>query len=280
MTTTVHGAHAPLPETGGGGGRQTFGDVLASEWLKLRTVRSTLYTLVALSAGSVLLTFLICTAAAPSIARDRAGGHPDSGAIVLLGVALVGQISALVLGVMTVTAEYSTGGIRTTLTAVPRRTEVLVTKGILLGLIVSVLGVATAFACYFAGNVPLRAKGVGVNLSEPGVTRALFGSGLYLAGLAVFGLAIGLLLRHTAGAVTVGLALIFIVGGLVGLIPGSVGRWLYKLMPGNAGSQIVTFGADSRDSRALAPWAGFWVFVLEVAVLLVVGAVLFERRDA
>lgn len=277
MTTTLHGASAPLPETGG---RQTFGDVLASEWMKLRTVRSTLYTLLALSAGSVVLTFLICTAAAPSIARDRAGGHPDSGAIVLLGVALVGQIAALVLGVLTVTAEYSTGGMRTTLTAVPRRVGVLVAKGILLGAIVLVLGVATAFACFYAGNVPLRAKGVGVSMSDPGVTRALFGSGLYLAGLAVFGLSIGFLLRHTAGAVTVGLALIFIVGGLVGLIPGAVGRWLYKLMPGNAGSQIVTFGASSRDSRALAPWTGFWVFLVEVAVLLVVGAVLFERRDA
>jgi ABC-2 type transport system permease protein len=82
--------------------------------------------------------------------------------------------------------------------------------------------------------------------------------------------------------VTVGLALIFIVGGLVGLIPGAAGRWLYRLMPGNAGSQIVGFGegARSRDARALAPWPGFWVFVVEIAVLLLIGAVLFDRRDA
>lgn len=277
MTTTLHGPSTPLSEAGG---RQSFGDVLASEWMKLRTVRSTFYTLVAMTGGSVLVTFLICTAAADSYARDRAAGHPDSGSIVMLGLALVGQIAALVLGVLTVTSEYSTGGMRTTLAAVPRRTAVLVTKGILLGVVVFVLGVVTAVACFYAGNVPLRARNVAVGMSDPNVTRALVGSGLYLAGLAVFGLAIGFMIRHTAGAVTVGLALIFIVGGLVGLIPGTVGRWLYKLMPGNAGSQIVTFGAQGRDSRAFSAWTGLAVFGVEVAVLLVIGAVLFERRDA
>ena len=156
----------------------------------------------------------------------------------------------------------------------------LVAKGLVLGVVVFVLGVVTAFACFYAGNVPLRTRGVGVPMSEPGVTRALFGSGLYLAGLAVFGLAIGFLLRHTAGAVTVGLALIFIVGGLVGLIPGATGRWLYKLMPGNAGSQIVTFGPEGRDTRAFSAWVGLWVFAVEVLVLLVLGAMLYERRDA
>ena len=90
--------------------------------MKLRTIRSTFYTLVAMTGGSVLVTFLICTAAADSYARDRAAGHPDSGGVILLGVALVGQISALVLGVMIVTSEYSTGAMRTTLAAVPRRT--------------------------------------------------------------------------------------------------------------------------------------------------------------
>lgn len=277
MTTTLHDTRAPLSEPRD---HQTFGDVLAAEWMKLRTIRSTFYTLVAMTGGSVLVTFLICTAAADSYARDRAAGHPDSGGVILLGVALVGQISALVLGVMIVTSEYSTGAMRTTLAAVPRRTHVLVAKGLVLGVVVFVLGVVTAFACFYAGNVPLRTRGVGVPLSEPGVTRALFGSGLYLAGLAVFGLAIGFLLRHTAGAVTVGLALIFIVGGLVGLIPGATGRWLYKLMPGNAGSQIVTFSPDGRDTRAFSAWVGFWVFAVEVLVLLVLGAMLYERRDA
>jgi ABC-2 type transport system permease protein len=182
---------------------------------------------------------------------------------------------------MTISAEYSTGAIRTTLTAMPRRVEILVSKAILLAVIVFVIGLATAFLCFYLGNIPLQAKHVGVHLSYPGATRALFGSALYLAGLAVFGLAMGFLIRHTAGAITFGLALIFIIGNLVQLIPGSVGRWLYKVMPGNAGGQVTAFGETNRHAdKAFAPWTGFTVFMIEVVVLLIVGAILFEKRDA
>jgi len=99
----------------------------------------------------------------------------------------------------------------------------------------------------------------------------------------VFGLAIGFLLRHTAGAITIGLALIFVVSGLTGLIPGSIGEWIFKLMPANAGAQITQFGEsahNSQSSKVFSPWAGFGVFCLEIAVLLIAGALLFEKRDA
>jgi ABC-2 type transport system permease protein len=261
-----------------------FGHVLSSEWMKIRTVRSTFWTLIALFAGSTVISFLICLAAAGSMQTNKAEGHPDSGDIVLLGLAFVGQIAAYVLGVMTISAEYSTGGIRTTLSAIPRRTEIVVAKALLLAAIVFVVGLVTAFACYFAGNAVLSAKNVGVSLSDPGVVRGIIGSGLYLAGLAVFGLAMGFLLRHTAGAITIGLALIFVIGGLVGLIPGSIGKWIYKLMPANAGGQITQFGPvnknNSRSTDVFSPWVGFGVFCIEVAILLIVGALLFEKRDA
>ncbi|GAA2042065.1 ABC transporter permease subunit [Catenulispora yoronensis] len=273
MTTAT--ATAPL-------GRAGFGNVLSSEWMKLRTVRSTFWTLITLFAGSAAVSFLICLAAADQYAKDKAAGNPDAaGDIVMLGLAFVGQIAAYVLGVMAISAEYTTGGIRTTLTAMPRRVEILVAKAILLAVIVFVVGLATAFACFYLGNIPLEAKHVGVKLSDPGVTRAIFGSALYLAGLSVFGLALGFLLRHTAGAITIGLALIFIIGGLVQLIPGSIGRWLFKVMPGNAGSVITQFGESTRNAdKSFAPWTGFAVFLLEVLVLLVIGAIMFERRDA
>jgi ABC-2 type transport system permease protein len=264
------------------GGRAGFGNVVSSEWMKLRTVRSTFWTLVALFVGSAGISLLICLAAADQYAKDLASGKSDASPdIVMLGLAFVGQIAAYVLGVMTISTEYTTGGIRTTLTAMPRRTEILVAKGILLAAIVFVVGLATAFACFYLGNIPLQAKHVGVHLSDPGVVRGVFGSALYLAGLSVFGLAMGFLLRHTAGAITIGLALIFIVGGLVQLIPGSIGRWLYKVMPGNAGSVVTQFGERNHNAdKSFAPWTGFAVFLLEVAVLLVIGAILFERRDA
>jgi ABC-2 type transport system permease protein len=281
---TAATATRPGPGSGPGSdieGRAGFGNVVSSEWMKIRTVRSTFWTLVTLFAGSALITLLICLAAANSYAKDLAAGKPDSADIVLVGLAFVGQIAAYVLGVMTISAEYSTGGIRTTLTAMPRRTEILVAKAILLAVMVFVIGLATAFLCFYLGNIPLKAKDVGVNLSYPGATRGIFGSALYLAGLAVFGLAMGFLLRHTAGAITIGLALIFIIGNLVQLIPGSVGRWLFKVMPGNAGGQVTSFGETNRHpDKAFAPWTGFTVFAIEVVVLLIIGALLFEKRDA
>ncbi|NUR63001.1 MAG: ABC transporter permease subunit [Catenulispora sp.] len=262
--------------------RAGFGDVVSSEWMKLRTVRSTFWTLVALFAGSAAVSLLICLAAADQYAKDRAAGNPDSSPdIVMLGLLFIGQIAAYVLGVMTISAEYSTGAIRSTLSAMPRRVEILVAKAILLAVVVFVVGLAAAFACFYLGNIPLQAKHVGVKLSDPGVLRGVFGSALYVAGLSVFGLAMGFLLRHTAGAITIGLALIFIIGGLVQLIPGSIGRWLYKVMPGNAGAQVSQFGEMKRNAdKNFAPWTGFTVFMLEVVVLLVIGAILFERRDA
>lgn len=196
--------------------RAGFGDVVSSEWMKLRTVRSTFWTLVALFAGSAAVSFLICLAAADQYAKDRAAGNPDSSPdIVMLGLLFVGQIAAYVLGVMTISSEYSTGAIRTTLSAMPRRVEILVAKAILLAVVVFVVGLAAAFACFYLGNIPLQAKHVGVKLSDPGVLRGVIGSALYVSGLSLFGLAMGFLLRHTAGAITIGLALIFIIGGLV-----------------------------------------------------------------
>ncbi|GAA1952881.1 ABC transporter permease subunit [Catenulispora subtropica] len=276
--TTTAGPTGPTPEAG----RAGFDSVVASEWMKLRTVRSTFWTLITLFAGSAGISFLICLAAADQYAKDLAAGKTDASPdIVMLGLAFVGQIAAYVLGVMSISSEYTTGGIRTTLTAMPRRTEILVAKAILLVALVFVVGLAAAFACFYLGNIPLQAKHVGVSLSDPGVVRGIFGGGLYVAGLSVFGLAMGFLLRHTAGAITIGLALIFIIGGLVQLIPGAIGRWLYKVMPGNAGSQITQFGERSHNAnKSFAPWTGFTVFILEVLVLLIIGAILFERRDA
>jgi ABC-2 type transport system permease protein len=280
MTTSATAQRAQLPPAD----RNAigFGHVLSAEWMKIRTVRSTFWTMITMFVGSVAVSFLICLAAADSIAKDRAAGKPDSGDVVLLGLAIVGQIAAYVLGVMTISSEYSTGGIRSTLTAVPRRTEILLAKSVLLAALVFVVGLVTAFVCFFAGNIGLNAKGVGVGLSDPGVLRGLIGSGLYLAGLTLFGLAVGFLLRHTAGAITIGLALIFVISGLVGLIPGTIGEWIYKVMPANAGAQITQFGEKRADQshQLFSPWVGFGVFCLEIAILLVAGALLFEKRDA
>jgi ABC-2 type transport system permease protein len=109
------------------------------------------------------------------------------------------------------------------------------------------------------------------------VVRALVGNGLYLAVLGLFSVALALLLRHTAAAISIGLALIFVVGNLVGLVPGATGDWLQKLMPGNAGSVIATVTPFNPD--LLGAWAGFGVFALETLVLLGIAGAAFTRRD-
>lgn len=268
-------AGAPAPTTHGRP-RVTFGRILDAEWTKIRTVRSTTWTLASLFVASVGLTALICMAVASDLAAGDAGGEP-AGAFVTWGL-MFGQIAALVLGVIVASSEYSSGMIRSTLAAAPRRWAVLTAKTVVLGGLLLVLGTATSTASYFAGNFFLDREGVGLALGDPGVLRTLVGGGLYLAVLGLFGLGLGMLMRHTAGAVTVGIALIFVVGNLVALVPGSLGEWLTKLMPGNAGSSIAT--VESFNPNLLEPWTGFAVFGGQTALLLVLAGLLFSRRDA
>ncbi len=141
-----------------------------------------------------------------------------------------------------------------------------------------VLGTITAFASFLAGNAFLSAEGIGLSFSDDGVLRALVGSGLYLAVLGLFGFGLALLMRHTAGAVTVGIAMVFVIGNLVGIIPGATGEWLMKLSPGNAGSTLAS--VESFNPILLSPWNGFAVFVAETLALIAFGFWRFQRRDA
>jgi ABC-2 type transport system permease protein len=184
----------------------------------------------------------------------------------------------VVLGALTVTAEYGTGMIRATLAATPRRGTVLAAKALVLSGTLFVAGVVTAVLGWLGGNAFLSAEGIGLSLGDDGVLRALLGSGLYMAGLGLLAMAAGLLLRSTAAAVSVVLALVFLVGNLVMLLPGALGEWLTKLMPGNAGSRVAM--PESFNPLLLEPWTGFAVFAAEVAVLLGLAAVAFTRRDA
>ncbi|WP_436770865.1 ABC transporter permease subunit [Yinghuangia sp. YIM S09857] len=262
-------------------GRIGFGAFLNAEWIKIRTVRSTFWTLVSLAVVSIGLTVLICALSADSLAEDLAETPPDPDAhpdeLISVGV-VFGQVAALVLGVMVMSSEYATGMIRSTLTAMPRRTSVLVAKATVLVALLFVIGTIVAFIGYFAGNAFFENKDIGVPLDSPGVTRALIGNGLYVAVLGLFGFALALLMRHTAGAITVGLAMIFVVGSLVSLLPGSWGDWVSKLMPGNAGGAITA--ARQYDDSLLSPWVGFGVFCAEVGALLLLGWWRFSRKDA
>jgi ABC-2 type transport system permease protein len=191
---------------------------------------------------------------------------------------MIAQVTAVVLGTLVATSEYGTGMIRATLAAVPRRGSVLAAKAVVLTGTLLVAGTVTAFAGYLGGNAFLSAEGIGLSLDDEGVLRALFGSGLYLAGLGLLSMAVGLLVRHTAAALSAVLGVVFVVGTMAFVLPGEWGEWVAKVLPGNAGSAVATPVSFNPD--LLGPWTGFAVFAAEVAVVLAVATASFRSRDA
>ncbi len=264
----------PTEQTRADVDRPGFGAVLRAEWIKLRTVRSTSWTLASLVVLGAGLTVLICGLNAEWLASGEADESP--GSFITWGMMLA-PIAAVVLGAMVATSEYSTGMIRSTFAAMPRRGSVLAAKAIVVSAVLFVVGTATAFLGYLGGNWFLDREGIGMPL-EGDVLRAMYGSGLYVAGVGLLTLAVGFLVRHTAAAISLVLALLLVVGNMVNLVPGEVGEWLVKLMPGNAGSVIsspVPFNPNLLDA-----WPGFAVFVAEIAVVLGLAWYAVRRRDA
>jgi ABC-2 type transport system permease protein len=255
--------------------RPVFPDTLHAEWIKFWSVRSTTWSMIAMLVVGAGLTVLVCATSAEWLASSEA--DEPVGAFVTWGITFA-QITAIVLGTLTVTSEYGTGMIRATLAATPRRGAVLVAKGVVLTVTLLVGGTVTAFAGYLGGNWFLAEEGVGVALSDEGVVRALFGSGLYMAGLGLLAAAVGFLVRHTGAALSIVLAVVFVVGTMVFLLPGAWGEWIGKLLPGNAGSPVAT--PVSFNPELLDPWVGFAVFSAEVAAMLLVAGLVFRRRDA
>jgi ABC-2 type transport system permease protein len=251
-----------------------FGRALQAEWVKLRTVRSTGWTLLATFVLGAGLTILMCGLNADWLASSKADESP--GSFITWGM-MIAQICAVVLGALVVTSEYSTGMIRSTFAAVPTRGRVVAAKALLVSSVLFVVGTVTALVGYAGGNWFLDRAGIGMPL-EGDVLRAMFGSGAFLAGIGLFTVAVGFILRHTAGTISAVLALMLILGNMVNLVPGTLGDWLVKLMPGNAGSAISTPVSFNPD--VLGPWTGFGVFGLETAALLVLAWVLVRRRDA
>jgi ABC-2 type transport system permease protein len=252
-----------------------FPHTLRAEWIKFWTVRSTFWSTAMLFVLGAGLTTLVCALAAKDLASGAAGESP--GSFVTWGM-MIAQITAVVLGAMIVTSEYSTGMIRATLAATPGRGAVLAAKALVLSSTLFVVGTATAFVGYFTGNWFLDREGVGLALTDEGVLRSLFGSGLYMAGLGLLAAAVGVLVRHTAAVLSTVLGLVFVVGQMAWLLPGTWGEWVAKALPGNAGGAVTT--PVSFNPLLLDPWTGFAVFAAEVAVLLLVAVAVFRRRDA
>jgi len=268
MTTTLERPTATTAR------RPGFDRVLLAEWIKLTSVRSTWWTLVTTLVLGAGLTILMCWGNADWLAS--ADADESAGSFITWGM-MIAPVMAVVLGALAVTTEYGTGMIRTTFSAVPTRGRVLAAKLLVLTAVMFVVGTVTALVGYVGANPFLENEGIGLAL-EGDVARSMYGSGLYLAGIAVMTAAVGFIVRHTAGTISIVLALLMVIGNMVMLIPGDLGDWLMKVMPGNAGAGIAT--PVSFNPNLLDPWAGFGVFLVEIAALLALAWWLLRRRDA
>ena len=280
VTPTV--AALPARHRDGTGLAVTQRRVIRSEWIKLRSVRS--WTVMMISAAVLLISFGALAASVASGAVTQTGPRPGGGpfaavdptAISLAGVTLA-QLIVGVLGVLFISNEYANGMIRSSFAAVPRRLPVLWAKVVVLAASLAVVMLIAVLASFLIGQLILG-DGKNTTLAADGVLRAVLGSGLYLAGIGVFGIAIGALMRNTAGAISVVVATLLIVPGLARLVlPESWNTTLTPYLPSNAGSAFTSVtGSDT----LLSSGAGAAVFVGWLVVLLAGAAVLIRRRDA
>jgi hypothetical protein len=180
---------------------------------------------------------------------------------------------------MVISTEYGTRAIRSTLTATPRRLQLLTAKAVVFIVVALVVGLVTSFLSFFLGQPFLREQ-FRVGLGDPGVMRALLGGALYVAGSGMFGFAFGALLRHTAGAITAAVALLLVLPPLTQLLPGDWGRSITHHFTSNAGQAITSAHEVASGTVTLGPWVGYAWFTLEWLAVLAVAAVLMVRRDA
>jgi hypothetical protein len=271
MTINTPAKHAKTAAS-----RLTFGGVLRSEWIKLGSVRSSGLTLLA-AALMMIVTGLIFAATFGSDS-DGANGVTDPTGVTLTG-AMFAQLVVGVLGVLTVSSEYSTGMIKSTLTGVPARLPVLAGKAaVVIGAVFPVM-LAVAFAVFLGGQALMGDNGYpSAAIGDPGVLAALFGSAATMSGVAVIGLALGTITRNTAGAISTLVAVMFLVPGLGSLVlPASWRADALRFLPSNASDAFVSV---SPGPDLLGASAGAAVFAGWVIVPVVVAAVLLRRRDA
>lgn len=256
----------------------TFPRVLRSEFGKFKSLRS---TLIVLGLAQVLLVAVGVIAAAvytPDSGRGEAGPDIQDGA---LGLALTGvtfaELALGVLGVLITAGEYSTGTIRSTLAAVPKRLPVLWSKTLIYAVIAQGAAMGGIMFSFQVGGAVLKADDLAMSLTDDGVLRALVGASLYLGLVGVWGVALGALLRSTAGGIALLVALLLIVPGLTGLLPASVRDDITPYLPNNAGQAVYHL---HQASDSLGPWTGLAVFAGWVALTLGAAAYRLARTDA
>ncbi|MFH8469087.1 ABC transporter permease [Streptomyces sp. NPDC017991] len=274
MTTS---ALAVTPGATTTAGKVTYRGVLRSEWAKFWSLRSSWITLSA--SVAILVIFGVMAAytysSAPGASTD--GPWASEGAADAVSLALMGATFASLvvgsLGVLMFAGEYSTGMIRSTLAAVPRRLPVLFAKSAVVGPLVLVLASVGALLAFLLGSGSLDGERIAMSLGDDGVLRSLLGAGVYLALVAVFGVALGALVRSPAGGITALVGIMMILPNLISLLSDS----LQPYFPSSAGEAVFSL---HQQTGSLSPAAGLAVFAGWVALALSAAAIRLRRADA
>jgi ABC-2 type transport system permease protein len=261
------------------GSRYRFGGAARMEWIKLRSLRSTRWTLLVMTAAMIGLGILVLRYYPAHwrhmSAADKASFDPVNQGYT--GVALA-QLAMGMLGVLAITGEYSSGMIRSTLAAVPDRPLLLAAKAAVFGAAALAVGELLSLATFLIGQATLASPAPRATLGQPGVLRAVLMIGAYLCLVGLIGLGLGAIIRHSAGAVAALVGVILLVPPILAAFPGSVlhgpGRFLPELIAENslAISRPVPY--------SLSPWTGLGMLCLYAAVVLGAGGLLLARRDA
>ena len=250
----------------------SFAHSVRAEWIKVRSLRSTWYTLGCLFAVGLGITALAMNAAA----RQYPGDDPWDPTGRSLTSYIVAQLIVGVLGILVVTSEHATGLIRTSLTATPRRHRLLAAKVVVAVAVAVVAGQVLMFTAFFLGQAVLGAHGVPhARIGDTGVLSAVAGGGLYLAAIALLAVGLGTIMRATAGALATLVGIVFLVPGFAGLFP----AWLHGLL-----FYWPTLGAAAvfktvPDPDFPHPWLNLAGMCAGVAAVLAVAFVVFQRRD-
>ncbi|HET9967531.1 MAG TPA: ABC transporter permease [Streptosporangiaceae bacterium] len=310
MTTTT--ADVSLPALPPAAGRAGLRGVLASEFTKLRSVRSTYWTLAALIVVSVGIAAIAGFGVASSIhnnPQNKAGA--DATQASLIAFFELGQLIIAVIGAMSITSEYSTGMIRTSLTVMPRRGTIYLAKLIVLTTVALVVSLVTSFVSFFVGQAAMSGSGVsaslfrsttipakafvrppaggngppvvtfhGIETISPGtVLAAVIGTAVFVTVVALIAFGLGAIIRHTAGAITSAIGLMFVLSIIIQLLPDSW-RWdITRFFPDAAG-RVLSVTVGPPNPHLWSAWPQFLVTAIWAVVLVGAGGYLFRKRDA
>jgi ABC-type transport system involved in multi-copper enzyme maturation permease subunit len=249
--------------------------VLRSELTKFRSLRSTVYTM---ATAFVLMIGIGALFSGVTASQYKAGSAP----VHAVSTSLTGTVFAVVafgvLGVLMVSGEYTTGMIRSSLTAVPRRLPVLWAKLAVFAGTTFAASLVASFVSFFLGQALLSSHHLNVAITAPGALRSVIGAALYVTVAGLIGVALGALFRNTAAAIATFAGVFFVIPPLAGLLPASVSNHLAPYLPSNAGE--VLWGGAADLQHALSPWTGFALLCGYAVILIAAAAWRLRRADA